>query len=293
MNITFLDRKLISDIRSHLTMRTTQGIDMAKQIDDEAYTPSVMLSLFNEKILKGMRTQDLIDTEFKDFVLLTKFYKKTQTDVDFLKTHRINLVTPFCNQAERRLSECLPFIWFTQQQLASQEKITNKESLRDQLFALSEKHQIERGNPLLIMALAALYGQPQAQKIFEDAVAIPKKNEAFSDAQLNIIDIFLLPELVSIYSKQMWSTSDMPASINYTMLTASDAVNEFINALQISGHPALTPEKESVECAFDMQLTTDLFPDIENNPQLLGELISLMTAPPPSVPTSHDEKVIN
>lgn len=97
------------------------------------------------------------------------------------------------------------------------------------------KHYIERGNPLVITALSALYGYAPAQQVFDDDFSNASAIQSLTKAELNLINIFLLLDMVSAYSKQIWVASDIPVSLNFTLLTPGNAFNMYIHSLKISG----------------------------------------------------------
>lgn len=278
MEICFLDKKLVGDIRNHLTMRTSQGVDIARSIDETPYTASALLALFTEKLLRAQRTQEMLDTVLADAKLLDKFYKKAPTDAQFLLAHKFNLVAPFCNNAERRLQECIAFIWFLQMKLSEQPQPEVTDDLSAEVLAMAEMHHVEPGNPLVITALASVYGHADARHIIRKDAAKLSDNNPLSEAQIDMINLFLMPDAVSSYAKQLWTGADIPQEIAFTLLTPNVSFNAFADALGMHAYPVASAEQGEFECEFGMDLTADFFPDIANDPQRLSALVQRLTS---------------
>lgn len=273
-NITFFDRKLFDFIRSHLTLRSKQGVDLARSLDTEDQSMSGLLMLFIEKILHGKSLQDIVDKDLNDIRVVDKFYKKAKTDNDFLQKNHLNLIQPLFNSLERRVAECIPFIWILQQNLESPDGIEDHAKVRDFICEVAAQHKIEKGNPLIITALAALYGHEEAKKIIKkDAAVVADYVTPLSSAQIEMLYLLLLPEIVSVYSKRVWQETEEEAqSIRYQFLTANPVFNGFVTSLEVIAFPM--ESTDSWECEYTMGLTTDFFPQIQNDKKEMDVLIS-------------------
>ena len=280
MKVVFLDHQLISQIRSHLTMRTTQGIQIARTVDDEMYTLSSLPAILNPYLAKTEHIQDGMASYLKEVKVLEKFYKKAHVAHEFLGNSELNLISSLPQTALRRLNYCFPFISYLHQCISQSTDAKNKDAIQDEIFAHAAKFRIEGANPLIILAVAALYGHPLAKSVF--APKTKKKSACGSsfNTQTDFINIFLLPDFVAMYSKQVWHTSVSPIVINYTLLTPNEAYNELIASLEISGQPQqMKNEDHQANCAFDINITVDLFPEIANDTQKMNKLVSSLIAP--------------
>lgn len=287
MKIYLLDKKLVSEIRNHITLRTTQGVDTARSADEAGCHVSPILALLTDKLLRGQRMEEMLESVATEVKLIDKFYKKAQTDSTFLLDHKFSLVTPFCNGAEHKLRESIPFIWFLQRRLTALKPDESAAQVRDEILANAAQYKLEPGNPLVITALAALYGHEQAQQIIRKDAGKVSENNPLSEAQIDLINICLLPDLASTYSKRVWETSDKaPFDIFYTLLTTNPVLNAFAASLGVSAHPVTTQVegKDVVECEYNMELTTDFFPAIANDGAQLAELVQKITAPAAPTP---------
>jgi len=274
-NITFFDKKLFDFIRSHLTLRSKQGVDLARSLDTEDQTMSGLLMLFIEKILHGKSLQTIVEKDLNDIRIVDKFYKKAKTDNDFLQRNHLNLIQPLFNSLERRVAECIPFIWILQQNLENPDTIEDHSKVRDLVCEVAAQHKIEKGNPLVITALAALYGHEEARKIVKkDAAVVADNAVPLSNAQIEIICLLLLPEIVSLYSKRVWQEAEEEGeveSIHYQFLIANPVFNDFITSLDVAAYPM--ESTDGWECEYSMGLTTDLFPQIQNDEKEMAALI--------------------
>lgn len=282
MNIAFLDNQLLKLIRNHLTMRTTQGVDIARAIDNQAYTPSNILALLDDSLAKRLHTDDTLTLDLKEIGLLEKFYKKALPDNSFILENQEKWLSSFFYPAHSALSRCLPFIFYLQQCLADLEKVQDKEKLLEEIFITAAQYHVEAGNPLIIIAMCALYGHPLAKVLIQPQANQPSTKKNFlTDAQLNMINIFILPSLVSAYSKQSWEASGTQTEIDYTLLTPEPALNELVASLQIKGQALKKTDAqggETIDCVFDIGLSTDMFPEIADNSQKMDNLISHLTS---------------
>lgn len=282
MNIVFLDDQLMNQIRSHLTMRTTQGVQIAKTVDDERYTLSGLLALFDQHLLKIDTAKNSLNSSLKEIKLLEKFYKKSQVDYDFLENSDPNLAVSLTETVLHRLNSCLPFILYLQQCINQSVDAESKDTIQKEIFTNAGKFRIEGANPLIILAIAALYGHPLSKNIFDNKPREKTSSSGLSHAQLGLINIFLLPDLVALYSKQIWRTYKSLFTINYTLLTPNEMYNELLVSLEISGQPEQVGNKEpQTNCAFDINITAALFPEISENAEKINKLVSCLMAPLP------------
>ncbi|MGL4668296.1 MAG: hypothetical protein ACRCWR_10255 [Saezia sp.] len=280
--ITFFDKKLFDNIRAHLTLRSKQGLEIARSADNEEQILSGLRMLFIEKLLYGKSSQEIVEKDLAEIKIIEKFYKKAKTDSDFLQKTHLALLQPLFNSLERRVAECMLFIWILQQNLENPDAIEDRAKVRDLIFEVAAQHKVEKGNPLIITALAALYGHEQAMKIVKkDAVVIKDNVVSLSNTQIEMICLLLLPEVVSAYSKRFWKEAEerqenaVVGDIQYQFLTTNTLFNDFVKSLEVVAYPM--ESTEGWECEFGMALTVDLFPLIQNDEKEMADLISKMT----------------
>lgn len=272
--ITFYDKKLIDTIRNHITLRSKQGVDEARALDNPEQTLSGLAMLFIEKLLQGKSLQDIVEKDLNGLNIINKFYKQAQNDNDFLSKNHLTLIHLHFNSLERKVAECIPFIWILQQHLENTEEIEQPAKIRDMILEIAAEHKIEKGNPLLITALAALYGHPQARNIIKKDVAVVTEKVAtpLSQSQIEMIYLMLLPEVVATYSKQIWQGENQPESVYFDFYTANTEFNAYVSALDVTAYPL--ESTEGWECEYGMGLTTDFFPYIANDEKEMLELIN-------------------
>ena len=275
-SITFFDKKTFDNIRNHLTLRSKQGLDLARSPDHEEQTMSALMMLFIEKLLHGKSLQDIVEKDLKEAKLADKFYKNARTDSDFLQRNHLALIHPLFTSLERKIAECMLFIWILQQNLENPDAIEDHAKVRDLIFEIAGQHKVEKGNPLVITALAALYGHEEARKIIKkDAAVVAENVTPLSPSQIEMIYLLLLPEVVSTYSKRVWSEAEKVEDIYYQFLTANPVFNDFVSILEVMAYPM--DSTEGWECEYGMGLTTDLFPMIQDDEDAMNTLVGKLT----------------
>lgn len=264
--IYLLDKNIVEDIKKSLNNTASTGAALARSIDRKGAIVSPMLSIAEGSFRKPQTQDEMLNSLIVETRAIGMFYKHARTDANFLREVAVKMVMAFEPHWRGKFNELMPLAIELKKLLYRTYSVRDAKDIFRKIDSLCSKHSIPRVHPLVVCAIACLYGHSGARRVLK-----PSMNPSEGDAYNAISDIRMLMD--TAYISQMFRQR---ASNKLVKLLSNDIkLNEFSQEIQIfsDGDIFATNSNEKL-INHRVIISKNLFPMLMNNEKEINFIYS-------------------
>lgn len=200
MNYYFLDRNAISFLRQW--RYGTLGGNSArfwtlKRLDRSSNMISAMLSVWEGGRARIETAEEKTNTAQRDAEALGRFFRRAKTDQGFFTEHSEHAGTSLAGESEHKFAAYLELVRFVQTQLYQPLAPAARKPMQAEILALADRLNIDRCHPIVICALAQLYGSPDTVDVFKAKAKLKNPDWAAHNALIDLLSISRLAQIAA------------------------------------------------------------------------------------------------
>lgn len=154
-------------------------LNKARSFDKKNRMVSALLSIMEGDQAKAATVDELRETLAQETESLRRFYRFAKTDQAYLQAHNLEACSALATEAKRESSSYLNATAQLQSILAEQ---TGKQATKrplEQVIETARQHALVLSNPLILCAIASVYGSVDARKVLKPTPT-PTQEESFN-----------------------------------------------------------------------------------------------------------------
>jgi len=259
--LILLDRNAVIAVKKNINGEEVEikRLCELRKLDKQRHFISPILSMIEGQSGRRESTQELESTLEKESEAIGSFFKRARTDTAFFKNTKNSRAFSdiFSNHIEHAWEHYISFIKNVQISLYQPVSPRERLNVENLLFALAEEHEVQVSHPVLLVALAVLYGHKGARKVME-----PKPNYKTTDleqeAAYNVVsDLIVISRLGQI--RLVMSEGER----NYSYVkffTFDKGLSSVLKAIKINSEKSLSSGGVSLK----ISCHRSLFPDLDD-----------------------------
>lgn len=270
MKIYLLDKNVVEDIKASIKGIPTAGVAFARSIDRKGNIVSSLLAT-----MEGCKQRAQSGSEFHDQLMVDSqsvgmFYRWARTDSEYLRTFASSAVAAFAPHMREKANALVPLAMRLQALVVHQRKWEEARTMLSKLDELAAEHDVNLSHPLLICAIACLYGSRPARRVLKPAVS-PTHEGAYNA----ITDIRLVMEVA--YVRKMMADR-IPRAI-VRLHTSDKPLNALARIIDIRVETSYAIDDLAHEIvSFSSTLSKDLLPNLQAQPKEMERVLSYLSA---------------
>lgn len=266
MKLYLLDKNIVEDIHDSLRGGHSSHIALARAIDRKRCTVSPILAILEGSYRKPQTINEMHASIERDTDAVRRFYRLAHTDAGWLQAGAVEMALTMTAHWRKKIEAIVPLAERLQALLVNTKSIADARSLREQIEALSNTYSVGRAHPLIVSALACLYGHVAARKVLK-----PTQNPSNASAYNAAADIRLLLE--SAYIRHLYRNA-LPMG-NVVLHTRDKHLNALAKALSVEvGTKTLRDRLDPETVPFEATISESLFPNLLKNPKEMQRVLS-------------------
>jgi hypothetical protein len=263
--LVLLDRNAVIAVKKSVSGQIveTQRLSELRKLDKQRNFISPILSMIEGQSGRRESTLELESTLEKESEAIGSFFKRARTDTAFFKSTENSRAFSdiFSNHIEHAWDCYISFIKDVQIHLYQPVSPIERLNVENRLFALAKEHGVQVLHPVLLVALAVLYGHKGARKVIK-----PKPNYKTTDleqqAAYNVVsDLIVISRIGQI--RLVMSKGER----NYSYVkffTFDKGLSSVINAIKINSEEYLSEEYLSFGVGINVSCNRSLFPYLDD-----------------------------
>lgn len=281
--IHLLDRNLVIEIRDYQPpppVPLQKGapppapvrnptIAKARALDKKNRTVSALLSIMEGDQAKALTGSDLQAILTRETAALKRFYRVAETDEPYLRTHNIDACLALATEAQRESDTYVCATAQLQTLLATQNGKQATKGPLDDVIATARQHDLVLSNPLILCAIACVYGSDVARGVLKPQLT-PTHDTSFN-AVMDLSKIKLVNYLRHL--------GNMGAN-QLTFETMDKALQRFSSLLHVrSTSSRRTTSHDAFSTSIDLDVFLNNLPFLKDLKKQKSTLRSLLLAP--------------
>lgn len=252
MALYLLDKNVVEDIRQSLRGIASPGIALARKVDRKGSTVSPILAIVEGSLRKPQAANEIHSSLLGDAQAVGMFYRHARTDAKALRDMDVEMITTFGSHWSEKTATLLPLGNALQALLARTYSVADAKDVLTKIDSLCREHSVKRVHPLVVCAIACLYGHKDARKVLK-----PAQNPTEGDSYNAVADIRMLLETAHI--RRMWQQQS-PREAVY-LLSSDKSLNEFSRIIALRTDASILLHDQNLEIVnFKATISDALFP---------------------------------
>lgn len=259
MGLYLLDKNVVEDIQKSLKNTPSPGIAFARKVDKKWNIVSPLLAIVEGSVRRPQSPSEVYSRLMADARAVGMFYRRASTDAKALTDMSVEMIITFGAHWRDATEKLLPLSRKLQKLLSRTYSVIDAKTVLMEIDSLSRLHSVEREHPLIVCAIACLYGHSAARKILK-----PAQRSSDGHAYNSVADIRMLLE--TAYIRRMWQEKNPRESVN--LLSGDKNLNEFSKAIAVTAESSTPLHDLKVEVVrFKSTITDALFPSLVRKPK--------------------------
>jgi hypothetical protein len=259
MTLYLLDKNIVEDIKDSLKGARTFGAAVARAVDRKGATVSPLLSILEGSEGRAQSGPELHDQLMADTQAVGLFYRLAKTDAAYLRSASTSMATSLGPHMRQKTAELVPLALLLQALVVQPRTWLDARDVLPKIDALAVGHEVSLSHPLVICAIACLYGSSAARGVLKPAVS-PTEPGAYNA----VADIRLMIDTAHI--RRLWNEKGGRESVR--LLSRDKDLNIFDKLVQLTMKSSLLSSEVGPEIVtFSVTLSNLLLPKLKPVPK--------------------------